>query len=165
MNPGEASAAERAEVETPRPQVLIVEDEPAIAVLFETLLHIEGYEPIIATSTERALRLVDESQPDLVILDVMMPDRSGLDVCRHVRQRESLREIPVIIVSARTQESDIEVGYRAGADVYLEKPISNDELINVVRGYSSRSRHPGNASDRGLPVELEMGRVVLEDES
>lgn len=148
-----------------RPLVLIVEDEPAIAVLFKTLLHMEGFEPTVATSTKAAIAFLEKSKPHVVVLDVMMPGESGLRVCRHIRKRPELREIPVIIVSARTQESDVEAGYQAGADAYLEKPISNRQLIDAVRQHVAGACRGQQPADRPLPVELAIEPAVLENES
>lgn len=139
------------------PVILIVEDEPTIAGLFETLLRMEGFRPLIAPRTSIAIQRLDEMDPDAVILDVMMPGMSGLEVCRHVRDHPRHRGVPVIIVSARAQEDDINAGYQAGADVYLKKPISNRKLVETVRKYVSegRSPKPGSKTPAGLSREIE----------
>lgn len=163
MARGDASSLQPAQADDARPQVLIVEDEPAIAVLFETLLHMEGFEPTVATSTKAALKVLEKAVPDVVVLDVMIPDESGLKVCRHIRKRPHLREIPVIIVSARTQDSDIAAGYQAGADAYLAKPIPNHELVEIVRQLVDRGREGETCLEKPKPAQLEIESAVPEN--
>lgn len=120
--------------------ILIVEDEPEIADLFATLLNMEGFAPVIAHSNPAALDYLQDHTPDLMLLDVMLPGATGLEVCRQTRQEPRLADIPIVIVSARTQESDIEAGMEAGADEYLKKPLSNQLLVDTVRRHLKESK-------------------------
>lgn len=125
----------------PMPQILIVEDEPAIAELFRTLFRMEGMDAEVASSNAEAIEQLQLRRPDLILLDVMMPHESGLDLCRFVRGACQFADIPVIIVSASAQERDVEAGTEAGADVNLKKPIPNEELLRGVRGHTYPSKN------------------------
>lgn len=132
------------ETQTRRPLVLIVEDEPAIAELFKTLFRMEGMAATIALNNTEAMGAMESERPDLILLDVMMPFESGLDLCRFVRSTPKYADIPVVIVSAGAQDNDMEAGYEAGANAYLKKPVPNAELLQVVREHiqtGSRSLH------------------------
>ena len=118
--------------------ILIVEDEPEIADLFATLLRMEGFNPVVTPNNTAALEYLEDNRPDLMLLDVMLPGATGLELCRHAREDQRLAHIPIIIVSARTQESDVEAGLEAGADSYLKKPLSNQLLVDEVRKHLSR---------------------------
>jgi len=114
-------------------KVIIVEDEPAAADLFEEMLRISAYEVIKIHSSASALSIIRRELPDVVLLDLMMPDISGLEVLRFLRREPGLRQIPVVIVSAKTLPSDIRTGMEAGATAYLTKPVGLDKLRNTVR--------------------------------
>lgn len=116
-----------------RPVVLIVEDEAAIAELFLTLFKMEGFRAVIASHNSEAVELLKTAKPDVILLDIMMPLESGLDLCRFVRNTPHFAEIPIVIVSARAQDRDVDAGYKAGANAYLKKPVPNSVLINTVR--------------------------------
>lgn len=128
-----------------RPLVLIVEDEAAIAELFKTLFKMEGFRTAVASHNAEAVELLKSTRPDAILLDVMMPMESGLDLCRFVRNTPQFADLPIIIVSARAQDQDIEAGYEAGANAYLRKPTPNSELINTVR------KHLRLESDKLVP--------------
>ncbi len=137
------------------PVVLIVEDETSIGELFETLLGLEGFEPHLTGSNAAARAFLEDHMPDIVMLDILLPDESGLDLCRHIREDLELRELPILIVSALTQTMDIKAGMEAGADVYLEKPVPSRHLMETVRrllGLEIRARTP---SPDGVAVEVE----------
>jgi len=114
-------------------KIVIVEDEPAAADLFEEMLRINEYEVIKTHSGGGALSLIQTEMPDAVLLDIMMPDISGIDVLRFMRREPSLEQIPVVIVSAKALPSDIRTGMEAGATAYLTKPVGLDELRQTVR--------------------------------
>ena len=123
-----------------RPQVLLVEDEPAQREVLAYNLEAEGFEVRRAADVEEAMLLVSEAAPDLVILDWMMPLMSGIEVCRQLKSRESTRHIPVIMLSARSEEVDTVRGLETGADDYVIKPYNLRELMARVRTQLRRTR-------------------------
>lgn len=126
----------------PKPPVLIVEDEPDIAELIEFHLQREGYSPRIASSGSEALRCVESERPALILLDIMLPDLDGLEVCRRLK-RNGGAEVPIIMVTARGEESDIVVGLELGADDYITKPFSPRVLIARVKTVLRRREPEG----------------------
>ncbi|MBI3760730.1 MAG: response regulator [Chloroflexi bacterium] len=118
--------------EDERKRVLIVEDEPATADLFGLILQIHGYEFQKTYGTRQAIEAMNRYEPDAVILDVMMPDLSGLEFCRYVRRDPRLEHIPIIIVSAKSFPEDVEEGMAAGATAYLPKPVTQESLIRAL---------------------------------
>ncbi|MGJ5619178.1 phosphate regulon transcriptional regulator PhoB [Sulfitobacter sp. MF3-043] len=123
-----------------QPQVLLVEDEPAQREVLAYNLEAEGYIVHRAENGEEAMLLVAEARPDLMILDWMMPLMSGLEVCRQIKTREETRGIPVIMLSARSEDVDAVRGLETGADDYVIKPYSLKELMARVRTQLRRSR-------------------------
>jgi len=115
-------------------QVLIADDEPNIVVALEYLLQRNGYEVSIARNGDEALKLIEQNRPDLVLLDVMMPLRSGYEVCRVVREREDWKHIKIVVLTAKGRAADTEKGLALGADLYVTKPFSNRELIAKING-------------------------------
>ena len=121
-----------------RPRVLIVEDEPNIALSLEFLLQREGYETSTAVDGEEALALVRQVRPDAVLLDIMLPRRNGYEVCQAIKADPKLRAIPVIMVSAKGQEVEIQKGLELGAAAYVTKPFGNAEILEAVRAVLPR---------------------------
>ncbi|MEO1014086.1 MAG: phosphate regulon transcriptional regulator PhoB [Pseudomonadota bacterium] len=121
-------------------RVLVVEDEEAIATLLEYNLGKEDFDVIIVNEGEEALLKVEEAQPDIVILDWMLPTISGVEVCRRLRSNPETGNIPVIMLTARSEESDRIRGLEIGADDYLTKPFSPGELIARMRAVLRRIR-------------------------
>ena len=111
-----------------QPQILLVEDEPAQREILAYNLESEGFDVRRAENGEEAILLVAEALPDLIILDWMMPLLSGIEVCRQLKTREDTRNIPVIMLSARSEEVDTVRGLETGADDYVVKPYSMREL-------------------------------------
>lgn len=109
-------------------RVLVADDERDILELVVFRLERSGYEIVRATDGEEALRFALEQRPDLAVLDVMMPKLNGYDVTREIRRHEETRTMPVILLTARAQEADVTRGFEAGADDYLKKPFSPQEL-------------------------------------
>jgi two-component system, OmpR family, alkaline phosphatase synthesis response regulator PhoP len=114
--------------ETTPARVLVADDEPHLLRLVKFRLEREGYEVLTASDGEAALKVVREEKPDLCVLDVMMPKRSGFDVLREMRADESCANIKVIMLTARAQDRDVDVGFSLGADDYITKPFSPQEL-------------------------------------
>ena len=112
--------------------VVIVEDEPDAAEMFAEMMRVSGYRVVKVHSSTPAMDIISDEKPDIVILDVMMPDVSGLEVLRFMRREPDLEDTPVILVSAKSMPSDIKVGMDAGASRYLTKPVSFLELKKTV---------------------------------
>ncbi len=115
-------------------KILIVDDQSEVRELVEVTLRIGPYEILQASSGDEALTITRSEQPDLVLLDVMMPNSSvdGFDVCRQIKSDPATRNISVVMITARGQEADLEIGKQAGADDYFTKPFSPLELMNKV---------------------------------
>ena len=141
------------------PTVLVVEDEDALATLLQYNLEKEGYRVILAGDGEEALILVQEELPDLVVLDWMLPKVSGIEVCRRLRQRTESRNLPILMLTARGEESDRVRGLDTGADDYVVKPFAMSELTARIRAVMRRIR-PGLADDRVTCGDIVMDRVA-----
>jgi DNA-binding response OmpR family regulator len=115
------------------PSVLIIEDEPGTVEMYRIVLEIEGYRVRVAYTISTAISALEEEIPDLVLLDVVVRDSSGLDLCRKIREDPELAHIPVVIVSNLGSQEHIDAGMEAGADDYLSKPVSQNELLEAVR--------------------------------
>ncbi|HEY7795557.1 MAG TPA: response regulator transcription factor [Gaiellaceae bacterium] len=129
--------------------ILLVEDEESITTPLAEALERDGFEPTIAHTAADALAQARQRRPDLVLLDLMLPDGSGLDVCRELRASSS---VPIIILSARGEEADRVVGLELGADDYVVKPFSAREVIARIRAVLRRAAAPAASSDQ--PVEI-----------
>lgn len=138
--------------------VLVVEDEAALADLLKYNLEKEGYRVSVANDGEEALVVADESAPDLVVLDWMLPKAPGIEVCRRLRARQDTRNTPIVMLTARTEESDRIRGLDVGADDYLTKPFSMNELLARLRAVMRRIR-PGLADDKIVVGDITMDRV------
>lgn len=141
------------------PHVLVVEDEDSLATLLQYNLQKEGYEVSLAGDGEEALLMVDERLPDLIVLDWMLPKVSGIEVCRRLRQRNETRNVPVVMLTARGEESDRVRGLDTGADDYVVKPFSMTELGARLRAVLRRIR-PGLAEDRVRRGDILIDRVA-----
>jgi len=139
--------------------VLIVEDEEAIATLLDYNLRKEGFETRTALDGEDALFKAQEEAPDIVILDWMLPKISGIEVCRRLRAEGPTRNVPIIMLTARSEESDRVRGLETGADDYLTKPFSNAELIARVRAVLRRIR-PALVDDVVTHGDIRMDRTA-----
>jgi DNA-binding response OmpR family regulator len=126
-------------------KVLLVDDEPNIVTALEYLLGRSGYEVRIATNGDEALQQMEAFAPDLVLLDVMMPKKSGYDVCQRIRERPAWSRVKIIILSARGREAEISKGLALGADLYVTKPFSNAELVERIAQLLGEGRPPGGA--------------------
>ena len=117
----------------PRSRVLVVDDDPEIVTFLATLLELEGIESQVATSAAAALGILQHALPHLVLLDIAMPDRDGLDLCRALKKDPRTREVPVFVVSARPGKDVVERALAAGAEEFIRKPFENTELIARIR--------------------------------
>lgn len=114
-------------------KIVIVEDEPDTAEMFAEMMRLSGHHVLKSYGGTPAIALISHELPDVVVLDVMMPDLSGLEVLRYIRRDPRLEQIPVIVVSAKSLPSDIKSGLDAGANVYLTKPVAFQDLNTAVR--------------------------------
>ena len=121
------------------PLVLVADDEEDIRALVAFRLKRAGYEVITAADGEEALLLATTRLPDLAVLDMMMPKATGLEVTRSMREHEATKDIPVILLTARAQEVDVQRGFEAGADDYVKKPFSPQDLQARVHALLERS--------------------------
>ncbi|HLK23244.1 MAG TPA: phosphate regulon transcriptional regulator PhoB [Caulobacteraceae bacterium] len=141
------------------PHVLVVEDEDALSALLQYNLDKEGYQVTVAADGEEALVVVDETAPDLIVLDWMLPKVSGVEVCRRLRARPETRNMPIIMLTARGEETDRIRGLDTGADDYIVKPFSMNELAARIRAVLRRIR-PGLADDRLQHGDITVDRVA-----
>lgn len=130
-----------------QPTVLVVEDEPAQREVLAYNLESEGFRVIKAGDGNEALLLIEEEEPDLILLDWMLPGTSGIEICRQIKMKPSFRMIPVIMLSARSEEVDKVRGLETGADDYICKPYSVLEMIARVKAHLRRSR-PATVGER-----------------
>ena len=117
---------------TTQKTVMIIEDEPEAAELFGEMMRVNGFRVLKMFSSAPAIPMIIQEKPDVIILDVMMPDISGLEVLRYMRREPDLLSIPVIVVSAKSMPSDIKTGIEAGASMYLTKPVGFLDLKHAV---------------------------------
>jgi DNA-binding response OmpR family regulator len=115
-------------------KILIADDEPNIVTALEFLLQRKGYEVYVARNGEGALKLIEAHQPDLVLLDVMMPVKSGYEVCQRMRERADWRHIKIIMLTAKGRDVEMSKGLSIGADLYITKPFSTQELLAKING-------------------------------
>ena len=141
------------------PYVLVVEDEDSLATLLQYNLDKEGYRVGVASDGDEGLLMIDEQTPDLVLLDWMLPKVSGVEVCRRLRARSETRNLPIIMLTARGEESDRIRGLDTGADDYIVKPFTMTELMARIRAVLRRIR-PGLADDRIRHGDLVIDRAA-----
>ncbi|WP_091742038.1 phosphate regulon transcriptional regulator PhoB [Phenylobacterium immobile] len=141
------------------PNILVVEDEESLATLLQYNLEKEGYDVALAGDGDEALLMVEEKLPDLVVLDWMLPKVSGIEVCRRLRQKPESRNVPIIMLTARGEDSDRVRGLDTGADDYLVKPVSMSELSARIRAVLRRLR-PGLAEDSVRRGDIVIDRIA-----
>ncbi|MGW8321191.1 MAG: response regulator transcription factor [Thermodesulfobacteriota bacterium] len=124
------------------PRILLVDDEPNIVLALEFLMKKEGYETFTADDGEKALEAIREHQPDLVILDLMMPKLDGYEVCQRVRSDPACKNTVIVMLTAKGREVEREKGLAMGADLYITKPFSTREVVEKVRGLLSETSAP-----------------------
>lgn len=117
---------------SPERTVLIIEDEADAAELFAEMMRVSGFRVRKTSSSTPAIEIMTDEKPDVVLLDIMMPEVSGLDILRKMRRDPVLADIPVVVVSAKSMPADIKIGMDAGASIYLAKPVGFLELKEAV---------------------------------
>jgi DNA-binding response OmpR family regulator len=115
-------------------KILVADDEPNIVAALQFLLQRSGFEVLVARNGEEALQLVEAAAPDMVLLDVMMPVRSGYEVCRRIRERPEWDRIKIVMLSAKGRDAEVNKGLALGADLYITKPFSTRDLVEKVEG-------------------------------
>lgn len=128
--------------------ILVVDDEPHIIEIVSDYLKQAGFRVITAADGQLALTMARHEQPDLIVLDLLLPEMDGLDVCRHLRQDPGLGNVPIIMLTARVEEIDRLIGLELGADDYVSKPFSPRELVARVRAVLRRTE--GHVSSLGI---------------
>jgi len=141
-----------------KPYVLIAEDEQAVCELLRYNLEREDYDVSVASDGEEALLLIQERTPDLLLLDWMLPNVAGIEICRQVRANPETKNLPIIMLTARSEEADQVRGLDMGADDYITKPFSTTELMARIRAVMRRIR-PGLADDFLTAGDIVMDRV------
>jgi len=114
-------------------RVLIVDDEPNIVISLEFLMKREGFRVSVAADGEAALRAVEESPPDLVLLDIMLPKKNGFEVCQAIRANPAWESVRIIMLTAKGRDTEVAKGIALGADAYMTKPFSTKDLVAQVR--------------------------------
>jgi len=151
-----------------QPRILIVEDERGLTQTLSWYFTREGFEAVVVHDGADGLRKAQALLPDVVLLDVMLPGMSGLDVCRELRAGDRTKDIPVIMLTARAEETDQVEGFARGADDYVTKPFSNKVLLQRVKAVLRRSDAPGDAGDvvehAGVKIDRVRHRVSVGDE-
>ncbi|HLR24594.1 MAG TPA: response regulator transcription factor [Fodinibius sp.] len=138
-------------------KIIIVEDEPSLVFTLEDTLESEGYEVFITEEGEKAVQIVEQEEPDLMILDLMLPGMSGFDVCKKIRTKDFT--LPIIILTARDQEIDKVTGLNIGADDYMTKPFGVKELLARIKALLRRS----NQYDQKKPLtEIKLGDISID---
>jgi len=136
-----------------KPRILIIEDERALSEILEINLQREGFETLVAYEGTQGLRIAQANVPDLILLDLMLPGKSGLDICRDLKTTAATRNVPVIMITAKSEETDQLIGFATGADDYVTKPFSVKVLIQRVRR-ELRRREKGSEEDRDVLTHL-----------
>ena len=122
-------------------KVLIVDDEPNILISLEFLLTKGGFQVFVARDGQEALDIIKAEMPSLVLLDIMMPNVDGYEVCQYIKNDSLLNHIKVVFLSAKTKDEDIEKGYAMGADLYLTKPFSTRNLMKEIKALTEQKEH------------------------
>lgn len=150
-----------------RPKILLIEDEEDIAALIKLQADISGYKLNVAHDGLNGFECVEREKPDLVVLDIMLPGQNGLDVCRRIKQHAELKHIPIIMISAKSEETDVVLGLELGADDYVTKPFSPRVLFSRIKAVLRRNlegdKEPQGVSFGDFQVEFERYLVKKRD--
>ncbi len=125
-----------------KPRILLVDDEPSIVKMVGKRLEVEGFEVLVAMDGQEGLTKAQTEQPDLIILDLMLPERNGYEVCTMLKQDARYQHIPIILFTAKAQEKDEKRGMECGANAYVRKPFRAQELLDKIRSQLTASSPP-----------------------
>ncbi len=153
--------------EMSQPLILAVDDDREILILVQRVLEGRNYRVLTASTGEQALKYLREKKPDLVLLDLLMPNKDGLEICKQIKSEEETRNIPVIILSSRDEETDIVVGLELGADDYITKPFSERILQARIKAALRRKENQAESAVikvRDLLIDTSKHEVFLADE-
>ena len=114
-------------------KILVVDDDPYILMSLEFLMRKNGFDVMIARNGTETLELLEQNTPDVVLLDIMMPDVDGYAICKHIKSSKKLKDAKVVFMSAKSREADINKGYELGASLYITKPFSTRQLLKQVQ--------------------------------
>lgn len=128
-------------------QILAIEDEEDILEVIEYNLDREGFNVLTTQEGEEGFQMIKDNHPDLILLDLMLPDRDGLEICREIRDDGEIKNIPVIMVTAKDTESEVVLGLGVGADDYVTKPFNPKELVARVKAVLRRTKVPSNGEE------------------
>ena len=164
VGPVAEPAADRSDPTVPGTRVLIVEDEPEIAELIRFHVEREGLEARVITSGQEALAAIERDPPDAVLLDLMLPDLDGLEICRRLRWESRTRDLPILMVTAKGEEADVVTGIELGADDYITKPFSPKVLMARIKNVLRRRRPDAvpELADEAGRLRLAGGSVVID---
>ena len=142
-----------------KPKVVLIEDEEGIAAVIQLQADISGYQLLTATDGIRGYELVEREMPQVVLLDIMLPGQNGLDVCRKMKMNPRLKQIPIIMISAKSEETDVVLGLELGADDYVAKPFSPRILFSRIKAVLRR-----NQEESSMAPVLSFGDCTLDTE-
>lgn len=148
-------------------RILIVEDEPAIRDMIAYALRTQSYQPLCVQDAKEALQAVSERIPDLILLDWMLPGMSGVELARRLRREDNTRDIPIIMLTAKGEETDRIAGFDSGADDYVIKPFSSRELLARIKAVLRRSRETeddGSISVGPLRLDANQQKLIIGEE-
>ena len=129
-------------------KILVIEDDPATLRLIDYSLRHEGFQVLTASNGLEGLRKVHDEEPDLIILDVMLPGMDGFEICHHLRSEPDTAQLPILMLSAKAQEIDKDTGLKVGANDYLAKPADPSEIVSRVERLLAPKKHAAPASEK-----------------
>jgi len=137
-----------------KPRILLVDDEPSIVKMVGKRLEVEGFDVVVALDGQEGLTKAQTEQPDLIILDLMLPKLNGYEVCTMLKQDTRFQKIPIMMFTAKAQDKDEKLGMECGANAYVRKPFRAQELLEKIRSLLAASSPPGVASPQsgGIPT-------------
>ena len=151
-------------------QILIVDDNPHNLKMVSKLLENKGYQILLASSGPEALKIVSEKQVDIILLDIMMPDMNGFEVCEQLKQNDATKEIPVIFLTAKNETDDIVKGFQMGGVDYITKPFQKEELLarvnnhiklklthDLLKKYAEQYKNTRNSM---MSILLDLGKII-----
>jgi DNA-binding response OmpR family regulator len=114
-------------------KILVVDDDPYILMSLEFLMRKSGFDVLVARNGKETMDILTKNTPDVILLDIMMPDVDGYAICKHIKSTKKLKDSKVVFLSAKSKEADIQKGYDIGADLYITKPFSNKDLVKKIQ--------------------------------